>query len=72
MDNMDYGKTNDSIRHLQGRLTKFGAEPGKIDGHFGEKTKTALKRVQRYYHGEGHGVMNAWTYEKMYRRKPPR
>lgn len=72
MENMDYGKTNDSIRHLQGRLTKFGAEPGKTDGHFGAKTKIALQRVQRYYHGAGHGVMNAWTYEKMYRRQPPK
>lgn len=70
MDNMDYGKTNKAIEHLQGRLTKFGAQPGAIDGHFGEKTKRALQRVQRHYGGEAKGVMNAWTYEKMYGRKP--
>lgn len=66
------GKTNKQIALLQGRLTKFGAEPGKVDGNYGFKTKRAVSRVQRYYGGEGKGVMNLWTYLKMYRRRPPK
>jgi peptidoglycan hydrolase-like protein with peptidoglycan-binding domain len=72
LEPMDYGKTNKSISYLQGRLTKFGAQPGKIDGYYGDKTKRAVSRVQRYYGGEGKGVMNAWTYKKMWRREPPK
>jgi hypothetical protein len=70
IDMLDPGKTNKQVKLLQGRLTKFGAEPGAIDGNYGFKTKRAVSRVQRYYGGEGKGLMNRWTYYKMYRRYP--
>lgn len=72
LEPLDPGRKNKAIAHLQGRLKKFGAEPGVIDGHYGYKTKRAVGRVQRYYGGKGEGVMNTWTYYKMYRRNPPK
>jgi hypothetical protein len=69
---MDPGKTNKQIELLQGRLTKFGAQPGAIDGNYGPSTRRAVSRVQRHYGGEGSGLMNRWTYYKMYGRYPPK
>lgn len=67
---LKYGQKNTDIAYFQGRLSKFGVNPGPHDGHFGSKTRDALIRLQKRFGGKGDGVMNAWTYEKMYRRAP--
>ena len=69
---LDPGKTNKQVELLQRRLRKFGAEPGAIDGHYGEKTKRAVARVRHYYGGDWNGKMTPWLYYKMYRRWPPK
>ena len=40
------GATGDAVRELQLALTNLGYDLGAIDGHFGTKAETAVKRFQ--------------------------
>lgn len=46
----------DDVRQAQERLEKHLAQPGKIDGIFGEKTKAATKRFQQARKNEGRDI----------------
>jgi peptidoglycan hydrolase-like protein with peptidoglycan-binding domain len=35
------------VRHIQQRLADMGYDPGPVDGRYGEKTRKAVKQLQR-------------------------
>ena len=41
------GSRGEDVFHLQTRLSALGYDPGKPDGIFGEKTRTAVIRFQQ-------------------------
>ncbi len=56
---------NNAIVRLQVELKKLGCAPGTADGHFGTKTKNALKEYQRARGLEATGVADAKTWAKI-------
>ena len=60
-----YGMTNDAIRAMQDRLIELKYFSGESTGHFGDKTKTAVKNFQIANGLEATGIVNEETVAKL-------
>ena len=56
---------NNAVVRLQAELKRAGYAPGSADGHFGSKTKNALKSYQRGHGLEATGIADEKTWEKI-------
>jgi len=63
IDQINYGSTNDSIEHVQYKLTKLGYYDDKMDGSFGLLTEHAVKKLQSSNHLAITGKVNSETVE---------
>jgi len=43
---LEKGATGTTVRQLQEALKGLGYDPGPVDGSFGDKTETAVKKLQ--------------------------
>ena len=60
------------VRRLQRRLKELGFSPEGVDGGFGEKTETALRRFQRDRGLAESGQMDKQTFDALFPLRPPR
>jgi peptidoglycan hydrolase-like protein with peptidoglycan-binding domain len=63
------GDRGDGVREIQERLQAHGLETGKVDGHFGAKTRAALMSFQRVHKLPPNGEANEGTMALL--RMPP-
>ncbi len=59
------GYSGNPVKQLQQRLEKYGYEVGKIDGDFGDKTKSAVKRFQKAFGLQADGVVGKATWKML-------
>ena len=59
------GSTGSDVRELQTKLNSIGYDCGKVDGIFGTKTLTAVKRFQQAYKLAVDGIVGKNTYKKL-------
>lgn len=65
-----YGNHNSAVMDLQRRLTDLGYFPGAADGHFGERTRSAVLAFQADNHLETDGVFGPASREALKDAKP--
>lgn len=63
--NLKKGSTGSDVRELQTKLNTLGYSCGKVDGIFGTKTLTAVKRFQQAYKLAVDGIVGKNTYRKL-------
>ncbi|WP_274361401.1 spore cortex-lytic enzyme [Paenibacillus thermotolerans] len=63
---LKYGAVGQDVRELQGRLKFLGMYGGAVDGDFGYRTLTAVKRFQGEFGMTVDGVVGAKTKLKLY------
>lgn len=63
---LKYGAVGQDVRELQGRLKLLGMYGGDVDGDFGYRTLTAVKRFQGEFGMRVDGVVGARTKLKLY------
>jgi peptidoglycan hydrolase-like protein with peptidoglycan-binding domain len=56
------GSHGQNVMKLQKQLEKLGFELGKVDGAFGPKTESAVKRFQTKHHMEADGIVGPKTH----------
>ena len=63
--NLKKGSTGSDVRELQTKLNSLGYDCGKVDGIFGTKTLTAVKRFQQAYNLAVDGIVGKNTFKKL-------
>ena len=63
--NLKKGSTGSDVRELQTKLNSLGFDCGKVDGIFGTKTLTAVKKFQQKYKLAVDGIVGKNTYKKL-------
>jgi peptidoglycan hydrolase-like protein with peptidoglycan-binding domain len=59
------GSKGNPVRRLQSRLTAAGYDVGGVDGIFGAKTETGVKKFQRDNHLTSDGIVGPRTWAKV-------
>ena len=65
------GSKGEAVTKVQKRLNELGYSVGTIDGDFGEKTNTAVKRFQKEKHLKPTGIVNEETYYALFPSEKP-
>ncbi len=62
---LKHGYSGNTVKQLQQRLAKYGYSPGKADGEFGDKTKSAVKRFQKAFGIDPTGTVGKATWKML-------
>jgi peptidoglycan hydrolase-like protein with peptidoglycan-binding domain len=57
------GSTGLPVRRLQSRMSAVGFDTGGVDGRFGAKTETAVKKLQQNFNLTVDGVVGPRTWD---------
>jgi peptidoglycan hydrolase-like protein with peptidoglycan-binding domain len=57
------GSTGLPVRRLQSRMSAVGFDTGGVDGRFGNKTETAVRKLQQDFNLAVDGVVGAQTWQ---------
>ena len=59
------GSTGLPVRRLQSRMSAVGFNTGGVNGHFGAKTETAVKKLQQHFRLTVDGIVGPITWQAL-------
>ena len=62
---LERAQTGTTVRQLQEALKGLGYDPGPVDGSFGDKTETAVKKLQQDQGIAADGIVGPETWAKI-------